>query len=78
MCELPRSVERPSEPQANALTFLLGLFCPREIELPMLRNAITQIKIDQALVRNTRFFGHVFEILDDILTHANGDLLLEL
>ena len=44
----------------------------------MLGDTITQIKIDETLVRNTGFLRHFFEVLNDILSHANGDLLLEL
>ena len=52
-------------------------FCPSEINLAMLCDAISQIEVDQALIRNAGFLGHVFEVFDDILSHANGDLLLK-
>ena len=48
---------------------LLGPFLlPTQINLPMLRNAISQIQVDKALVRDSRFISHFFEVIDDILT----------
>lgn len=67
-----------TESLISAGIYSLGLFRPREINCAMLGDAIPQIEVYQALVRNAGFLGHFFEILDDILAHANGYLLLEL
>lgn len=44
----------------------------------MLRNAVAEVKIDQALVGNPGFDGHALEILHHIFGKAHGDRLLEL
>lgn len=38
---------------------------------------VTQIQIDQALVRDTYLFGDRLEVVDSITVQADGDLLLE-
>ena len=51
---------------------LLGLFfLPTQINLTMLRDAISQIQVDKALIRNSRFIGHFFEVIDNILAKPN-------
>jgi len=57
---------------------LLGPFrLPTQINFAMLRDAISKIQVDKALVRNASFFGHFFEVLDDILAEPNRYRFLE-
>ena len=51
---------------------------PLEIELAMRCRAISQIQIDQALIRDAYVQRNRLEIVDAFLVQANGDLLLEL
>ena len=68
-CANDRGVPDVPVSVANELSTLLGpFFLPTQINLPMLRNAISQIQVDKALVRDSRFIGHFFEVIDDILT----------
>jgi hypothetical protein len=44
---------------------------PTQIDLPMLGYAISEIEVDQTLVRNAGFLCHLLEVIDDILAKAN-------
>lgn len=66
-----RSAGRPSAQQSEERfeCALLGPFLlPTQINLPMLRDAISQIQVNKTLVRDSRFISHFFEVIDDILT----------
>ena len=40
--------------------------------------AVTQVQVDQALVRYAYLFRDRLEVVDSVTVQANGDLLLEL
>ena len=44
----------------------------------MFRRAVTQIEINQALIRNANFVRDRFEVVDGVTVQSDGDLLLEL
>lgn len=44
----------------------------------MLSRTVTQIKIDQALVRDANILGDRLEVVDGVTVEPDGDLLLEL
>lgn len=54
------------------------LASPTKVGLPVLCHAVSEIQIDQTLVRDPRFVRHALEIADDIIAHANCHRLLEL
>jgi len=62
-----------SRPRGSTLT---GSF-PLKIESPIGGGTITQVKIDQTLVRNVRIFREVLEIFDNLFIHPDRDLFLE-
>jgi hypothetical protein len=43
-----------------------------------MRNAIAQIKVEQALIRGACFLGHTFEIVDDIIPYSDRYLTFQL
>jgi hypothetical protein len=45
---------------------------PLDLELAILRKAISQIEIDEALVWNARFFGHALEVLNYVFGKTHG------
>src|SRR5690606_39137243 len=61
----------PHSPAARALPGL-----PSELELAVRGRAITQVQIDEALVRNADRFGKRFEVVDRFFVQTDRDLLL--
>jgi hypothetical protein len=61
-----------------AITSALPRRLPGNINLSMAGNTIPQIKIDEALIGNTFFLGHLFEIAYDVLAQAHRNGLLSL
>lgn len=57
---------------------ILGWLFPLDIKFAMRRSAISEIKIDEALIWNADFFRDRFEIVNRLLIKANGDLPFEL
>ena len=57
---------------------LLGLGWPVDAQLAMLSHTISEIQIDEALIRNSRLICHALEISNDIFAQAHSDRLLEL
>lgn len=55
----------------------LGLELPCYLYFPVLRDAVTEIQIDQALIWNTRFIRHTLEVADNVFGKTHGDGLLE-
>ena len=51
---------------------------PIQIQRAMRRGAVSQIKIDEALIRNAHVFRNRFEIRDGSFVKPNRDLFLEL
>ena len=58
---------------------LLGLAAwPCNLNLAMRHDAITQVQVDQALVRNARLISHALEVVHNVFRQAHRDRLLEL
>ena len=51
---------------------------PPKVKLSVVRSTVTQIKIDQAFVRDTDLFRYSFEVPDQVFVQPNGDLLFQL
>ena len=51
---------------------------PFDLRLAILGKAISEVEIDQALVRHAHFGGHAFEVLNYVLGEPHGHRLLEL
>ena len=56
----------------------LGGTRPLDLDLAMLRKAVSEVEIDEALVWNASLGGHALEVLNHILGEAHGYRLLEL
>ena len=58
---------------------LVGQFlgCPLEAELAMMLNTISQVQIDEILIRNPSLFGHRLEVANNVGSHSDGNLLLQ-
>ena len=65
-------------------SFFMPLLCLQLLGCPCYRNfatwldAIPQIEVYQILIRYSSVFWHPFEIFDDVDTHSNGYLFLQL
>ena len=55
-----------------------GTSLPFEVKLPIGVCTIPQIKIDEALIRNTDVLRNGFEVIDAFLVQTDRDLFLEL
>ena len=55
----------------------LGGTRPFNLDLAMLRKAVSEVEIDETLVRNARLRGHALEVLNHILGEAHGYRLFE-
>ena len=62
----------------HASTEGLGSTRPLDLDLAILGKAISEIEIDEALIRNPGFAGHAFEILNNVFRKPHGHRLLEL
>jgi hypothetical protein len=51
---------------------------PLDLDLSILRKAVSKVEIDEALVRYHRLRGHAFEVLNHILREAHGYRFLKL
>ena len=51
---------------------------PPKVKLSVVRSTVTEIKIDQAFVRDSDLFRYSFEVPDGVLVQPNGDLLFQL
>lgn len=51
---------------------------PPKVKLSVVRSTVTQIKIDQAVVRDSDLFRYSFEVPDQVFVQPNGDLLHQL
>ena len=56
----------------------LGGTRPLDLDPAILRKAVSQVEIDEALVGYARLHGHAFEVLNHVLGEAHGDRLLKL
>lgn len=56
---------------------LAGGLRPVDFDLAVLRKAISQIQVDEALVRHASLFSHAFEIHQDVFRQPHGDGLLQ-
>ena len=60
------------------LSLNLSFTYPRQIQLPMLRNTVPKIKINQTLVSNIIFLSPILKIYDYLLTQAHSHRLFYL
>ena len=51
---------------------------PVEIQLPVRGRTVSQVQIDEALIRNANVFRNGLKVRDGLFIEPNGDLLLEL
>jgi hypothetical protein len=56
----------------------VGLGLPSDFDLAMLSHAVTEIQVDEALVRDTGLHRHILEVEYNLLGEAHGDGLFEL
>ncbi len=61
--------------RVNAVVLQI-LWCPFQRWFLVVDNAVTQIWIDKVLIGNANFLCQRFEIIKNVNTHADGDLLL--
>lgn len=57
---------------------MVGPSLPLEIQLSIGRCTISQVKIDQALIRDAHLFGNGLEVVYAFFIQADRDLFLEL
>jgi hypothetical protein len=62
----------------KGVSFALFSSLPLEIQLPVGRCTISQVKVDEALIRNAHILGNGLEVIDALLIQTDRDLLLEL
>lgn len=55
-----------------------GRLGPVDLHFAVLRKAVAQVQIDQALVGRARLVSHAFEVAHHILRQPHGDWLFEL
>ena len=51
---------------------------PLEVELSIGCGAISKVKVDEALIRDSYALGYGFEVVDALFIQPNRDLFLEL
>ena len=51
---------------------------PFEVQFPIGRCAISQVKIDEALIRNAHTLRNRLEVIDALFVQTDRDLFLEL
>ena len=51
---------------------------PLDLDFAILSKAVSEVEIDEALVRNSGLCGHAFEVLNHIFGETHGYRLLEL
>lgn len=50
---------------------------PRHLELSSVVSAVSQVKVDQGLIRDSFIFSQRFEVVDGATIDVDGDLLLQ-
>lgn len=70
--------ETPSTDVGGSLAFAPPLSCPFHVKLALVHRAISQVEIDETLVRHARFRRHTFEIGNGVSVKAHGDRLFEI
>ena len=59
------------------LELVSDVLLPRHLELSSVVSAVSQVKVDQGLIRDSFGFGQGLEVVDGAAIDVDGDLLLQ-
>lgn len=59
------------------LELVSDVLLPRHLELSSVVSAVSQVKVDQGLIRDSFIFSQRFEVVDGATIDVDGDLLLQ-
>ena len=78
---ITEATARPSYsglPRAVSSNARLGGLRPVDLDLAVMSKAVSEIQVDETLIRHACFVGHALEIHHNILRQPHGDWLLQL